>query len=456
LTEANTWQYTFYVPQDISGLSALMGGDQMFEKKLDEMFSASTGLSGREQADITGLIGQYAHGNEPSHHMAYLYNYIGKPAKTQKLVRQIMNELYGAGPAGLCGNEDCGQMSAWFVMSAMGLYQVTPGLGYYAIGSPLFDEITIHLENGKDFVIKGENNNASNIYIQTATLNGASYDKSYLTHNDLLKGGVLIFNMGPDSNSEWGTLPESLPVAAITENLITPVPYYNAVSNSFQDNMTIEIRHLDPDAKLYYKVDDDKPGKAFQIYSDPILTDRSISLDAYAAVDSTNISKVASASFYKIHHDWSILLENPYSTQYTGGGEMGLIDGQHGGPNFRTGSWQGYQGIDFEATIDMGKNSGISKISASFLQDQRSWIFMPETVEFSVSNDGQDYRSVAVIKNELPDRLEEAVINEFLKEGLKENCRYIKVTAVNRGVCPSWHVGAGDKAWIFVDEITIE
>ncbi len=143
LTEANTWQYTFYVPQDIRGLKDLMGGDALFEKKLDEMFSASTGLSGRQQSDITGLIGQYAHGNEPSHHMAYLYNYTGKPYKTQKLAREIMNDLYGSDPAGLCGNEDCGQMSAWYVLSAMGFYPVTPGSGYYTIGSPLFEEIKI-------------------------------------------------------------------------------------------------------------------------------------------------------------------------------------------------------------------------------------------------------------------------------------------------------------------------
>ncbi len=136
------------------------------------MFTESTETTGRHQSDITGLVGQYAHGNEPSHHMAYLYNYVGQPWKTQKRVRQIMDELYTEKPDGLCGNEDCGQMSAWYVLSAMGFYPVTPGDPIYAIGSPLFEEITINLENGNNFTIKANNNSPENIYIQSATLNG--------------------------------------------------------------------------------------------------------------------------------------------------------------------------------------------------------------------------------------------------------------------------------------------
>jgi predicted alpha-1,2-mannosidase len=171
-TEANSWQYSFFVPQDIPGLVKLMGGDQQAEAKLDGLFSAPTNTTGRTQADITGLIGQYAHGNEPSHHMAYLYDYIGKPWKTQKLVRQIMDSLYHKGPEGLPGNEDCGQMSAWFVWSALGFYPVTPGSPYYALGSSLFDSALVHLENGKSVRLIAKNNSLTAVYVRSLSIDG--------------------------------------------------------------------------------------------------------------------------------------------------------------------------------------------------------------------------------------------------------------------------------------------
>ncbi|MCD4736404.1 MAG: GH92 family glycosyl hydrolase, partial [Bacteroidales bacterium] len=170
-TEANSWQYSFFVPHDINTLVDLMGGKENFESKLDQLFTETTETTGRNQSDITGLIGQYAHGNEPSHHMAYLYNYIGKPHKTQDYVRQIIDELYTEKPDGLCGNEDCGQMSAWYVLSAMGFYPVTPGTDTYAIGTPAFDETVIQLENGNSFKIIAEDVRSENRYIQSARLN---------------------------------------------------------------------------------------------------------------------------------------------------------------------------------------------------------------------------------------------------------------------------------------------
>jgi predicted alpha-1,2-mannosidase len=153
-TEGNSWQYSFFVPQDVNGMIKAMGGAQIFEEKLDELFSTSTETTGRTQADITGLIGQYAHGNEPSHHMAYLYNYVSKPEKTKQRVHQILEEFYSSKPDGLIGNEDCGQMSAWYVMSAMGLYSVTPGSSQYTLTEPFLDDFTVHLENGKTFTKK--------------------------------------------------------------------------------------------------------------------------------------------------------------------------------------------------------------------------------------------------------------------------------------------------------------
>jgi putative alpha-1,2-mannosidase len=202
-TEANSWQYTFFVPQDVSGLIELLGGAEKFARKLDEMFAAESKTTGREQADITGLMGQYAHGNEPSHHIAYLYNYANQPWKTQARVRQIMDQFYHPAPDGLIGNEDCGQMSAWYVLSAAGIYPVTPGSGSYAIGSPIFTELRFNLENGKSFAIKARGVSDHNVYIQSATLNGKRYSKSFISHRDLMNGGELTFVMGSTPNVSW-------------------------------------------------------------------------------------------------------------------------------------------------------------------------------------------------------------------------------------------------------------
>jgi predicted alpha-1,2-mannosidase len=455
LTEANTWQYTFYVPQDISGLMTYMGGRDGFETMLDRMFTAADTLSGRRQADITGLIGQYAHGNEPSHHMAYLYNYAGKPHKTQKLVRKIMQDLYGDGPDGLCGNEDCGQMSAWFVMSALGFYPVTPASGIYAIGSPLFEQAIINLPGNQKFYLSAQGNNDDNIYIQSARLDGDSFDRSYLSHPEIMNGGEITFRMGSRPSSFWATSEENCPVSEIKDHLITPVPYFQASSSSFQDTLMIRLKHIDPEASISYNQENGQ-ASGIEFYGLPFIISDSRTYNAVAVSDITGNSKAARAVFHRIGHGWTVTLKNLYSPQYTAGGEIALIDGQRGGMNFRTGSWQGYHGVDFEAVVDLGSDRPVSKVMVSFLQDQNSWIFMPEEVTIMVSRKPFDYRTIAILKNDVPDQTEEPVIKEFTREGLRETCRYVKVNARNRGVCPDWHIGAGQKAWIFIDEIGIE
>jgi predicted alpha-1,2-mannosidase len=213
--EANAWQYSSYVPQDLSGLIKLSGGKERYNQFLDSLFNAPSKLKGTLVQDISGLIGQYAHGNEPSHHAAYLYDYTGQPWKTQAMARRIMNELYLHQPDGLPGNEDCGQMSAWYVFSALGFYPVCPGSDHYAIGSPLFKKATIHLENGKSFTIEANNNSAKNVYINSAKLNGANYTKSYLKYDDLKNGGILQLNMSAEPNKNWGSGEGDMPVTKI-------------------------------------------------------------------------------------------------------------------------------------------------------------------------------------------------------------------------------------------------
>jgi predicted alpha-1,2-mannosidase len=213
-TEANAWQYTWFVPHDVQGLINLEGGEEQFIKKLDTLFTRSSEIQSTV-ADVTGLIGQYAHGNEPSHHTVYLYDYAGAPWRTQDLVRKVMDNLYNSGPAGLCGNEDMGQMSAWYVFSAMGFYPVTPGQNVYAIGSPLFSKVTISLDkecyNADKFVIETRDNSAENKYIQSAMLNGKPLNKPWFDHSEIKNGGTLIFQMGPKPDNEWGSSPEAVP-----------------------------------------------------------------------------------------------------------------------------------------------------------------------------------------------------------------------------------------------------
>lgn len=197
--EGTAWQWTWFVLHDVPGLVGLMGGEEAFVGKLDSLFTVSSELEGETvSADISGLIGQYAHGNEPSHHIIHLYNYVNRPWRTQELVDSVLYSQYRNAPDGLSGNEDCGQMSAWYILNAMGFYQVCPGEPVYSIGRPLFEEVTIHLPGQKDFVIRTKNNSKENKYVQSILLNGKPLEQPFFTHSDLTAGGVMEISMGAE------------------------------------------------------------------------------------------------------------------------------------------------------------------------------------------------------------------------------------------------------------------
>lgn len=203
ITESNGWQYFWYVPQDVEGLIALTGGRDRFAEKLDSMFTYAPDAADELPIFSTGMIGQYAQGNEPSHHVIYLYNAVGEPWKTQQYVSQVLNELYLNSPAGLCGNEDCGQMSAWYIFSSMGFYPVDPVSGRYEIGSPLFPEVKMHLANGNVFTILAPHASRENKYIRSVKCNGQPYDKSYVTHEQIMNGDTFEFEMGNQPGPVW-------------------------------------------------------------------------------------------------------------------------------------------------------------------------------------------------------------------------------------------------------------
>ena len=210
-TEGNAWQYAWLVPHDVHGLIKLFGSEERFVEKLDSLFIVQGDLGAEVAPDISGLIGQYAHGNEPSHHVIYLYNFVGQPWKAAYRLREVMNTLYDNTPEGLCGNEDVGQMSAWYVLSAMGLYQVEPAGGTYIFGSPLFNSATMNVGNGKEFKIIARDNSKENIYVQAVKLNGETYTKSYIHFDDIVKGGILEFQMGNKPSDTFGVKKEDRP-----------------------------------------------------------------------------------------------------------------------------------------------------------------------------------------------------------------------------------------------------
>lgn len=213
--EGNGWQYTWLIPHDVEGLISLLGGDDAFVSKLDSLFSVNADLGDAASPDISGLIGQYAHGNEPGHHTVYLYSYAGLQWKTAEKVDYILSQMYHDSPDGLQGNEDCGQMSSWYVFSSLGFYPVNPSNGIYVFGRPIFDKVALKLPENKVFEIKTVNNSRENKYIQSVQLNGRPYDKSYISHADIVNGGTLVITMGNKPNKDFGANMDCRPKSAI-------------------------------------------------------------------------------------------------------------------------------------------------------------------------------------------------------------------------------------------------
>jgi predicted alpha-1,2-mannosidase len=452
-TEGNSWQYSFFVPHDLRRLIELNGGRDKLAAKLDELFTTDQKLSGREQADLTGLIGQYAHGNEPSHHIAYLYNYVGQPWKTQKYVRKIMDEFYKNAPDGLIGNEDCGQMSAWYILSASGFYPVSPGDGIYVFGVPLFPELKYHLENGKTFTIRANNVSSTNKYIRSAKLNGRALDAPILPHEEIMKGGLLEFEMSdkPEITAFTST---SGPVSSLPGNAVA-VPLISG-QRTFSGKTTVSISTSKTDSKIRFTTNGSIPTLKSSVYAGPITINTATTVKAITEDFLSRTSLVAEATFRKHPNDWTVRVNSPYSTQYTGGGDNAIVDGIRGTTNFASGEWQGVQGKPYEAIIDLQRETEVRELGASFLQVAGPWIWMPARIEFETSSDGVNFTRVAEIEPNFPQNEMKPVIKEFRQAITPTKTRFVRVRAYNFGKIPPWHPGAGGDPWIFVDEIIIE
>jgi hypothetical protein len=390
--------------------------------------------------------------------MAYLYNFINKPSKTQEYVHQILTTLYQNAPDGISGNEDCGQMSAWYVLSSLGFYPVTPGSNDYIIGTPLFEEAIIHLENGNSFNIKANMVSDENIYIQSATLNGKAYPYSYLKHEDIIKGGELVFEM-TDQPSTWGTTDDSIPETKINEHHIVTPPLIAKGEIAFKDQTKVVLKNLDNEAKIFYKlVELIQPLNAeFKAYKAPLVIKEKSILEVYSQKDGLK-SPIISTHFFKIDPNLKISLETEYANQYNAGGDNALIDGIRGTEDFRTGTWQGYWNEDVIATVDLGRVKGMNSIEMNFLQDQKSWIFLPTEVELLISKNGQNFQSIHNQKLDAVTPLDKPEIFHFSHVFKLKEFRYVKVIAKKLGELPEWHLGhAHDgRSWIFIDEIEVK
>jgi len=388
--EGNSYQYTMFAPHDISSLIDSIGGDEKFDKWMDKLFTV-TSEHDNVIVDATGLIGQYAHGNEPSHHMAYLYNYIGKPWKTQAIVSQILETLYDDRPDGISGNEDCGQMSAWYIMSAMGFYPVCPGEPTYIFGSPIFDKVSINLENGNKFIVRAENISKENKYIQSVTLNGKDYNKSYFEHYDIVNGSTLIFNMGNKPNKNWGAAKESRPFTEPLQPFVE-LPYAATTNNYFLHTGKVTLKCNDNKAKIYYTTDGSEPTENSEFYSEQITVNKttqirftafkkgilsstpvSIEMKKLEFVNYTNYEnklKFAPGLNYKYYHAHVI---NPFELDDLEPLETGIISRITAAERKR----EDYFGYNFEGYLKIPKD-GIYTISISsndgnvfFLDDKR-------------------------------------------------------------------------------------
>ncbi|HNI05187.1 MAG TPA: GH92 family glycosyl hydrolase [Flavobacteriales bacterium] len=446
-TEANAWQYSLFVPHDMDRFIQLLGGTTGFTRRLDALFEARTTTTGRDQVDIAGLIGQYAHGNEPSHSFAYLYTRSSTPDLTAPYVSRIMNDLYHDAPDGLSGNEDCGQMSAWYVWSALGLYPALPGSPELVFGIPLFDSAAVALPNGKFLRINSFASGNSRTHVERLTWNGQERPiTATLGHAELTNGGTLRFELGPRAVDQ--------PIAVPSDEvrmLPPPVPIIQAPRAAFTDSMTVAISAIPGPWEVHCAAGDALLGPC-----PPRMTLHEAGrITAVAKALAGGTGPDVTATFTRVESGRTIALESAYAPQYAAGGQGALVDGLRGGNDYRTGEWQGYHGVDLLATVDLGTVKRLKRAGLSVLQDQRSWIWYPKEVTFAWSTNGRTWSSTTVL-NAVDPRTEGVLTTEMWSEAIGKKARYVKVIAKSVGPCPDWHQGKGGETWIFADEVLLE
>jgi predicted alpha-1,2-mannosidase len=444
-TEANAWQYRFGAPQHQHAHAALLGGDAACEAVLDSLFTLDSATTGRDQADITGLIGQYAHGNEPSHHIAWLSHFNGRPDRSAERVARIRDAFYTPAPDGLIGNEDCGQMSSWYVLAASGLYDVAPTSGQWLVIPPLHERMSLRLADGRTFTTRRVGAGA----IERVTFDGRPLTRSYLTHAEVAGGGELVFYLGQDGH--WGAAPTDRPGTPALDAPLLAAPWAEAPADRFRGDLTVRLASADAGTTLLWTDDPQQDPHTGRLYRAPLLLRDTTTL-RFVATDGERWSPVTTSRYDALPPDWTVTVESTPNSQYTAGGPDALIDGRRGTPSWATGGWQGYQGQDFVAVLDLGRPTPLHLAGAGFLQDMGSWIVLPTELVVEVSEDGTTFHEVGRVGHDVPAETDDVVIRDLAVEFDEQVVRAVRFRAVGFGVLPEWHLGAGGESFVFVDE----
>jgi predicted alpha-1,2-mannosidase len=463
----NVWGYPSYVPHDVEGLIELIGGREAFDRWLDKIYSDTTNLSGDQHVDISGFIGKYGHGDEPSHHMAYLFNYAGKPRKTQEMVRRVMDEFYSDEPDGLVNNEDLGQMSAWYIFSAIGFYPVSPCGGYYDIGSPKVKKATINLENGKNFTVRANNNSKKNIYIQSATLNGEPFNRNYITHKEIMEGGTLELSMGKKPNLQRGTSANDVPLSEVklpnTGKLAKtlPAPFVSNKKFVFEEPVSVSLQCAYPEASIHYTLDGSQPGKNSSRYQSPIPLTANTTIKAIAMADGFDPSVVMKQEYLKgmnlLDEQKKVRIQslNPPDVRGDLSGKN-HFDGIFSTTYHTDKQWSVWREGNAEFIVNFDKEEVISKIIVSYLDHTGMNLFPPSAIRLSYNNGNGKYISLAKqtdipVKETLNPNIRRLALN-FNPIKTKE----IKIVVESFGEMPSWYKGSGQPANLHLGEIVID
>ena len=461
-TEANGWQYNFFVPHDVNGHIGLLGGPEAYGNKLDSMFMADSQTTGRNQADITGLIGQYAHGNEPSHHMAYLYPFVGQHHRTAELVDEIRSNLYSARPDGLSGNEDCGQMSAWYVWSALGMYPVTPGSDRLIVGTPLFDRAAVAPApfEGRDqeaLIIERQGSGSYVASIEWMNEKVHQTMSASLDKYSLLQGGTMVYSCG-NAPADFGTSASAWPVESWDAKGFVPVPVINA-PRTFKQACEVVLSTQRPGVdKLEFAVtpilQKTPTASEWRTYSSPIVATESVTIHARSSSEG-NTSSIVSHHLKQVNHPFELRLATPFSSQYAAGGDQALMDGIEGGNQFQTGDWQGFWGEDILGEIDLSEVTRVAGVAIGALRDIRPWIYLPHRIEIQWSENGEQWKHFGSATHTVDQTNEEPIRHTFVIRN-EVDARFLRFKVENYGQLPEGHLGAGNPSWTFLDEISID
>lgn len=461
----NIWAYSTYTPHDMQVAIRLHGGRLAYAGFLDGIFNDQTPIAGEQHVDLSGFIGRYGHGDEPGHHMAYLYNLVGQPWKTQEYVNRILREMYTDGPDGLVNNEDLGQMSAWFLFSAMGFYPVTPGDLTYQIGVPYLRRTEIALENGRHFVVVADNLSDTNRYVQSIRLNGKPWSKSHIDHATIMAGGELRFIMGPAPNKAFAAQPADTslgrfddrePVAVAAP--VTWAPYDPASTSQFAGAGSVTLRTADPQAQIRYTTDGSDPTTASPLCQGALTLSDDTLLKAVALGPKGRSALFERRYFRTVTADLApsyprISLDDGKVPYGKADGSM-LIDQQVGTRFYGDRKWTGRTG-NITATIDLGQARSLRRVQLGALDDPMNGIMLPRRIEI-LAGDSPDSLTLRGALDVPPAPAIRQQVEWLVIPVAGEPAPYIQVRVFSHGDMPPTLSAPGRAAWLFLDEIILQ